>query len=118
MDMFICLVHYFHIILHKDYSYSLLLQVRGKDKKILERYGHGAATLSVHSECMEIMLFGGKNSLYGSKLVNDVVLGFGRSYKNAMICLLLGGCNIFPVSFLYTEHDLFKLSRLGKSSSL
>ena len=89
-----------------------------KDEKMLERYGHGVATLSVHSECMEIMLFGGKNSLYGSKLVNDVVLGFGRSYKNAMICLLLGGCNIFPVLFLYTEHDLFQLSRFGKSSSL
>ena len=61
MDMFICFVHYFHIILHKDYSYSLLLlQVRVKDEKMLERYGHGAATLSVHSECIEIMLFWGK----------------------------------------------------------
>ena len=27
---------------------------------MLERYGHGAATLSVRSECIEIVLFGGK----------------------------------------------------------
>ena len=48
---------------------------------MLERYGHGAAVLSVSSECVEVILFGGRNEFLGSELVETVVLRFGRSYK-------------------------------------
>ena len=54
---------------------------------MLERYAHGAATLSVHSECVEVISFGGKKHLFGSKLVDTVVLRFGRSHKNTVICI-------------------------------
>ena len=49
---------------------------------MLERYGHGAATLSVHSECVEVMLYGGEKRLFiESKLGETAALRFGRSYK-------------------------------------
>ena len=49
-------------------------------KELLQRYGHGAAALSVSSEWVEVILFGGKSKFLGNDLVNAAVLRFGRSY--------------------------------------
>ena len=75
-----------------------------RDKNLLERCGHGAATLSVSSECLEVMFFGGQNDfLYEAKLADTAVLRFGRFYKlyydlfNICECFCLLICNICPI---------------------
>jgi len=47
-----------------------------KDKKQLLRYGHGAASFTVNSDCMEVILFGGEQKLV--PVAELVVLRFGR----------------------------------------
>ena len=47
---------------------------------MLKRVCHGAAALSVSSECVEVILFGGSSTVFGPDLANAVVLRFGRSY--------------------------------------
>ena len=49
-----------------------------KDNNMLERYCHGAAALCVSSECVEVILFGGRNEFPGTDLANTV-LRFGSS---------------------------------------
>ena len=58
----------------------LLLQVRVENKDMLKRMYHGAAALSVSSECVEVILFGGRSKTHGTDLANTAVLRFGRSY--------------------------------------
>ena len=49
---------------------------------MLERYCHGAAALSVCSECVEVILFGGRSDHLENVVANTAVLRFGRScYK-------------------------------------
>ena len=59
----------------------LLLQVRVENKDMLKRMCHGAAALSVSSECVEVILFGGRSKMVGNDLANTAVLRFGRSYN-------------------------------------
>ena len=47
---------------------------------MLKRLRHGAAALSVSSECVEVILFGGRTEIDGTDLANTAVLRFGRSY--------------------------------------
>ena len=58
----------------------LLLQVRVENKDMLKRMSHGAAAFSVSSECVEVILFGGRSEVGGTDLANTAVLRFGRSY--------------------------------------
>ena len=58
----------------------LLLQVRVENKELLKRMCHGTAALSVSSECVEVILFGGMCEFGGTDLANTAVLRFGRSY--------------------------------------
>ena len=58
----------------------LLLQVRVENKDMLKRAYHGAAALSVSSECVEVIMFGGWSETRGTDLANTAVLRFGRSY--------------------------------------
>ena len=48
---------------------------------MLKRCGHRAAALSVSSECVEVILFGGRSAFRGTVLANTAVLRFGRSYN-------------------------------------
>ena len=48
---------------------------------MLKRFCHGAAALSVSSECVEVILFGGRSIFLGTNLANTAVLRFGRSYN-------------------------------------
>ena len=49
-----------------------------KYKKLIQRYGHGAASVTVNSDCVEVILFGGKRKFRGSLLADPVVLTFGE----------------------------------------
>ena len=48
-----------------------------KDKELIERYCHGAATVTVNSNRVEVILFGGWNELK-SLIAHPVVLRFGK----------------------------------------
>ena len=49
-------------------------------EKLLDRYGHGATAISISSECVKVILFGGKSELLESESADIAVLRFGRSY--------------------------------------
>ena len=48
-----------------------------KDKKLIQRWRHGAAAVTVNSDCVEVILFGGwdKND---SCIADTVVVTFGE----------------------------------------
>ena len=48
-----------------------------KNKELLQRYGHGAATVTVNSDCVKVILFGGRNKDQ-SLIANTVVVRFGE----------------------------------------
>ena len=48
-----------------------------KDKELLQRYGHGAAAVTVNSDCVEVILFGGFNKNH-SPIDDTVVVRFGE----------------------------------------
>ena len=47
---------------------------------MLKRMFHRAAAFIVSSECVEVILFGGRSKTHGADLANTAVLRFGRSY--------------------------------------
>ena len=47
-----------------------------KDKKLIQRWCHGAAAVTLNSDCVEVILFGGQKD-FGSFLADPVVLRFG-----------------------------------------
>ena len=49
----------------------------GKYKKLIRRYGHGAAALTVNSNCVEVILFGGYDK-HGSLMADTTILTFGE----------------------------------------
>ena len=49
-----------------------------KDKKLIQRYCHGAAAVTVNSDCVEVILFGGLKELGRSPIADPVVLTFGK----------------------------------------
>ena len=51
----------------------------GKFKKLVKRYGHGAAALTVNSDCVEVMLFGGYSK--NSHMDDTIILRFGELVK-------------------------------------
>ena len=48
-----------------------------KDKKLIQRVGHGAAAVTINSDCVELILFGGMNNK-ASYIADPVVLRFGK----------------------------------------
>ena len=48
-----------------------------KDKELLQRYGHGAAAVTVISDCVEVILLGGVNKNH-SPIADTVVVRFGE----------------------------------------
>ena len=57
----------------KTFNRNLLLQVKEINRDTLERYHHGAAALSVSSECVKVVLLGGVTAMRD----NLAVLRFG-----------------------------------------
>ena len=48
-----------------------------KDKKLIQRYGHDAAAVTVNPDCVEVILFGGEDK-NGSLMADTVVVRFGE----------------------------------------
>ena len=49
-----------------------------KYKELIQRFDHGAAAVTVNSDCVEVFIFGGfKGVVEGSLIANPVVLRFG-----------------------------------------
>ena len=51
-----------------------------KYKKLIQRRRHGAATLTINSDCVEVILFGGRDKYY-SLMANTTILRFGELVK-------------------------------------
>ena len=49
-----------------------------KDKKLIQRYRHGAAAVTVNFDFVEVILFGGRGKK-GSLMADTVVVRFGKS---------------------------------------
>ena len=60
-----------------------------KDKKLIQRFGHGAAAVTVITDCVEVILFGGQKNREGSFIADPVVLRFGKCIR------VLGGEVVF-----------------------
>ena len=52
-----------------------------KYKKLIWRYAHGAATLTVNSDCVEVILFGGYDRNF-SLTADTTILKFGEYAMN------------------------------------
>ena len=50
-----------------------------KDKKLIKKYGHGAAAVTVNSDCVEVILFCGVNKNC-SVMADTVVVRFGKNH--------------------------------------
>jgi len=48
-----------------------------KDKKLLQRDSHGTAAVTVNSDCVEVIIFGGRNKVH-SRIADTVVVRFGE----------------------------------------
>ena len=57
------------------------MEVPKNDKKLIQRWCHGAAAVTVNSDCEEVILFGGRDK-NGFILADSVVVTFGE-------CLML-----------------------------
>ena len=53
----------------------------GKHKKLIQRCGHGAAAVTLNSDCVEVILFGGEKEIAGSNIADPVVLRFGMCIR-------------------------------------
>ena len=52
-----------------------------KHKKLIQRWCHGAATLTVNSDCVEVILFGGYDRNF-SVTADKTILKFGEYVMN------------------------------------
>ena len=50
------------------------------NKKLMERYSHSAAPVTISPECIEVVLFGGIQKLLGSNISDTAVLRFGKVF--------------------------------------
>ena len=55
-----------------------------KDQTLLQRWGHGAAAVTVNSDCVEVILFAGVNKI-GSLIADTVVVRFGECFTVPLI---------------------------------
>ena len=46
--------------------------------KLMQKYNHSAAPLTISPECIEVVLFGGKQKRFGSPIADTTVLRFGK----------------------------------------
>ena len=53
----------------------------GKHKNLIRRCGHGAAAVTLNSDCVEVILFGGQIGIGASNIADPVVLRFGTCIR-------------------------------------
>ena len=51
-----------------------------KDKKLIQRWHHGAAAVTVNSDCVEVILFGGRDK-NNSFMADTVVVRLGECFE-------------------------------------
>ena len=56
------------------------MHVAEKYKKLLQRIAHGAATVTVNSDFVEVILFGGRDE-DGRLLADTTILRFGECFR-------------------------------------
>ena len=56
------------------------MPVQEKDKQLIQRCGHSAAAVTVNSDCVEVILFGGDKELFGA-FDADPVVTFGKCIR-------------------------------------
>ena len=61
--------------------------------KLMQRYNHSAASHTISPGCIEVVLFGGQQKLYGSPIADTTVLRFG---KFLFLCIQLENIVIVP----------------------
>ena len=66
---------------HLHLNFSVQVQAPEKDKELIQRYGHGAAAVTVNSDCVEVIVFGGWNKRV-SVLADPVILTFGKCIRD------------------------------------
>ena len=60
------------------------MQVPERDMKVIQRFDHGAAAFTINSDCVEVLLFGGRKKLQGSPIADPVVLRYGKCIRVSM----------------------------------
>ena len=73
-----------------------------KDNELIQRFGHGAAAVTVNSDCVEVILYGGNKELGGSFIANAVVLRFGK-YHIFYTCFLYFNIYVGPTDAFATD---------------
>ena len=48
-----------------------------ENEKLIQRRGHGAAAVTVNSDCVEVILFGGEDK-HASDMADTVIVRFGE----------------------------------------
>ena len=59
----------------------MIMQVQVSNKIILQRCGHSAAPLAISPECVEVVLFGGRQKLAESSIAGTTALRFGKVFS-------------------------------------
>ena len=54
------------------------MQVAVSNMKLMQRYDHSAAPLTISLECTEVVLFGGQQKHNGLPIADTAVLRFGK----------------------------------------
>ena len=58
---------------------AITMQVPVSSRKLMQRYAHSAATLTITPQCIEVVLFGGQQSEeLSAPAIADTVLRFGK----------------------------------------
>ena len=58
------------------------MQVPEKDKKLIRRFSHDAVAVTVNSDCVEVIVFGGCKNLGVSFIADPVALRFGKCIRD------------------------------------
>ena len=58
------------------------MQAPEKDKELIRRYGHGAAAVTVNSDCVEVIVLGGRKNLRLLVIADTMVLRFGKCIRD------------------------------------
>ena len=58
-----------------------------KDKKLIQRWSHGASAVTVNSDCVEVILFGGRDK-DDSLIAYTVAVRFGECFSDFIFKVL------------------------------
>jgi len=74
------------------------------NRNLLKRWGHGATALSVSSECVEVLMFGGKENVIEDPTADSIVLRFGKLCENVYIPIMTQKSGYTAIIFIIGAH--------------